>query len=237
MRHGIPARLRRSVPWTEVAPTWRDAKPGLIDTALERAQARPSGNWYVLAASSEIRGDRPFGRTVAGVEIVAWRTADGRLHAGPGECPHLGAPLCRAAVRGGALVCRWHGLALGAHGTAGWEPFAAHDDGVLAWVRLDAVGGETPLPAPVLAARPAASSSLDAVMTLTGRCEPEDVVANRLDPWHGAWFHPYSFVDLRVIEAPSEGTEDPALDRFLVQVSFRISRRVVVPVTSPHRVQ
>lgn len=226
---GIPVRLRRAVPWTQLVPTWRDAKPGLIEAALKRAQARPSGNWYVLAASSEVHRDRPLGRTVAGVEVVAWRTPDGRLHAGPGECPHLGAPLCRAAVHGGALVCRWHGLSLDERGAAGWDPFPAHDDGVLAWVRLDAAGGEQPLDAPVLPARPEATSSIDAVMTLTGRCEPEDVVANRLDPWHGAWFHPYSFVDLRVVEAPPDDG-DAASDRFLVEVSFRISRRVVVPV-------
>ncbi len=225
---GIPVRLRRSVPWTQLGPTWRDAKPGLIEAALTRAQARSSGNWYVLAASSEVHGDRPLGRTIAGVEIVAWRTADGRLHAGPGECPHLGAPLCRAAVHGGALVCRWHGLSLDERGAAGWVPFPAHDDGVLAWVRLDAVGGEQPLDAPVLPPRPEGASSIDAVMTLTGRCEPEDVIANRLDPWHGAWFHPYSFVDLRVVGTPDDG--DAAADRFLVQVSFRITRRVVVPV-------
>jgi hypothetical protein len=34
---------------------------------------------------------------------------------------------------------------------------------------------------------------------MTGVCEPEDVVANRLDPWYGVWFHPYSFTV--VIEA------------------------------------
>lgn len=226
---GIPIRLRRSVPWTQLGPAWQDAKPKLIEAALKRAHTRPSGNWYVLAASTEVRGDRPTGRTIAGVEVVAWRTPDGRLHAGPGECPHLGAPLCRAAVHGGALVCRWHGLSLGERGAAGWEPFPAHDDGVLAWVRLDAAGGEQPLDAPVLAARPDDAASVDAVMTLTGRCEPEDVIANRLDPWHGAWFHPYSFVDLRVVETPPDDG-DAATDRFLVEVSFRISGRVVVPV-------
>jgi hypothetical protein len=27
------------------------------------------------------------------------------------------------------------------------------------------------------------------------------MVANRLDPWHGTWFHPYAFVDLPVVDA------------------------------------
>jgi len=190
--------------WAGQEPTWRDARPGLIEQALKRAQARPSGNWFVLAASREIPRDKPFGRTIAGVEVVAWRTPDGALRAGPGECPHMGAPLCLAAVTRGKLVCRWHGLAIGARGVPGWDPFPAYDDGVLAWVRLDSAGAEDPLPAPVLARRPDPETSMDAVYTGIGRCEPEDVVANRLDPWHGAWFHPYSFVDLAVVDTDEQ---------------------------------
>lgn len=245
----IPFRRLPAWSWARQEPTWREAKPALIEAALKRAQARPAGNWFVIAASREIRPDRPFGRTVAGVEVVAWRGADGALHAGPGECPHLGAPLCRGAVHGGELVCRWHGLALGAGGGPGWDPFPAHDDGVLAWVRLDAVGGEEPLPAPVLGPRPDPATSIDAVYTAIGRCEPEDVVANRLDPWHGSWFHPYSFVGLQVVEEPdaqllAEGADpaagtagtgpagagSAAADRFVVEVAFRLTRRVGVPV-------
>ncbi|MGB8254316.1 MAG: 2Fe-2S ferredoxin, partial [Pseudonocardiaceae bacterium] len=66
----VPVRRLPAWTWSEQLPTWRDARPGLIEAALKRAQARPSGNWYVLAASREIRGDRPFGRTIAGVEVV-----------------------------------------------------------------------------------------------------------------------------------------------------------------------
>lgn len=235
----VPVRLLPAWSWDGQQPTWREARPGLIEAALKRAQARRSGNWFVLGASREITAQRPFGRTVAGVEVVAWRTPDGALHAGPGECPHLGAPLCQAAVRDGELLCRWHGLALGPDGGPGWDPLPSHDDGVLAWVRLDAVGGEEPLPAPVLPARPDPATSLDAVYTAVGRCEPEDVIANRLDPWHGSWFHPYSFVGLRVLAVPDTGPGaaadgaqpgDAGADRFVVEVAFRLTRRVGVPV-------
>ena len=228
----LPLRRLPAWTWAEQAPTWRDARPAVITAALKRAQGRPSGNWFVLAASREIRNDKPFGRTIAGIEVVAWRTPDGALHAGPGECPHLGAPLCHAAVTAGELVCRWHGLAIGARGVPGWNPFLAHDDGVLAWVRLDGQGGEEPLPAPVLARRPNPQTSMDAVFTGIGRCEAEDVIANRLDPWHGSWFHPYSFVGLRVVEEPgNESTDGPAdMDRFVVEVAFRLTRRIGIPV-------
>lgn len=229
-RRGLPLRRLSAPSWDKQTPTWQQARASIIDAALKRACARPSGNWFVLAASREVGSARPFGRTVAGVEVVAWRDTAGQVHAGPGICPHLGAPLCDGAVREGQLICRWHGLALDRRGFPGWTPFPAHDDGVLVWVRLDAVGGEEPLDAPVLARRPPRAGSIDAVATMIGRCEPEDVVANRLDPWHGAWFHPYSFANLRVLHAPDG--DDPDEDRFLVEVSFRLSRRIGVPVVA-----
>ncbi|MDX3098142.1 DUF5914 domain-containing protein [Streptomyces sp. ME19-03-3] len=220
--------------WQDQPPTWRAARPALIAAALERAQARPSGNWYVVGAGADVVGGRVTGRSVAGVEVVLWRDREGRVRAAPGACPHLGAPLCESFVRDGTIVCHWHGLALEPSGRPGWEPYPAHDDGLLVWVRLDAAGGEEPSPAPLVPARPAPGASLAAVMTAAGRCEPQDVLANRLDPWHGAWFHPYSFADLTVVEAPSaapgaDGT-GVAADRFLVDVSFRVRGRLGVPV-------
>ncbi|QKW25353.1 Rieske (2Fe-2S) protein [Streptomyces seoulensis] len=213
--------------WAAQPPTWRQARPALIADALKRASARPSGNWYVVAASREVRaGGPPFGRTVGGAEVVLWRAEGGEPHAGPGVCPHLGAPLRESRVVCGTLVCHWHGLALDGGPFAGWEPYPVHDDGVLVWVRLDAVGGEEPTRLPRVPGRPAPGGALDAVYTAVGRCEPQDVVANRLDPWHGAWFHPYSFVDLTVARPP-RGEAD---DVFVVDVSFRVAGRCVVPV-------
>ncbi|WP_151775430.1 DUF5914 domain-containing protein [Streptomyces abyssomicinicus] len=222
-----PLRRRRRSAWAAQTPTWRDARPGLIAQALKRASARPSGNWFVVGASRGMRAaDRPYGRTVGGSEVVLWRSDGGGLRAGPGACPHLGAPLRDSRVVCGTLVCHWHGLALRGGATAGWEPYPVHDDGVLVWVRLDAVGGEEPTALPLVPARPGTGSGVDAVYTGVGRCEPEDVVANRLDPWHGSWFHPYSFVDLTVARPP-RGEDD---DAFVVDVSFRVTDRLVVPV-------
>ncbi|MFJ8806678.1 DUF5914 domain-containing protein [Streptomyces sp. NPDC102490] len=244
-RGRLPLRLRRhAVPWQHQRPTWREARPAVIAGALERALARPSGNWYVLGASTDVRPTRPLSGTVAGEEVVVWRDARGRLVGGPGACPHLGAPLADSPVRCGTLVCHWHGLALDGAPFAGWEPLPVHDDGVLVWVRLDTVGEEPPTPAPFVPARPPRATALTAVWRGTGTCEPEDVVANRLDPWHGAWFHPYSFVDLTVVRAPGAtprdgeddadgaggGDGDGTGDRFVVDVSFRLTGRLVVPV-------
>jgi nitrite reductase/ring-hydroxylating ferredoxin subunit len=218
--------------WGRQQPTYAAARPALIDAAVKRAEARPSGNWFVLAASRQIRADRPYGMTVAGVEVVAWRDTEGRLIAGPGVCPHLGAPLAQAALDCGALVCRWHGLRIGPDTGAGWSPLPAYDDGVLAWVRLDAAGGEEPLGAPVVPARPPRGTSVASVTAMTGTCEPTDIVANRLDPWHGSWFHPYSFSRLSVLATPAELDTADKDDRFVVAVTFKVAPGLGVPVTA-----
>jgi nitrite reductase/ring-hydroxylating ferredoxin subunit len=222
-----PLRLRRRSAWAAQEPTWREARPELIAGALGRASARPTGNWFVVAASREVRqGGRPLGRTVGGAELVLWRSRTGDLRAGPGTCPHLGAPLREGRVVCGTLVCHWHGMTLDGTPFAGWDPYPAHDDGLLVWVRLDAIGGEEPSQRPPGPKRPVSDRALDSVFTAVGRCEPQDVIANRLDPWHGSWFHPYSFVDLTVARPPRDGEDDT----FVVDVSFRVSARLVIPV-------
>ena len=223
----IPVQIIPKMDWARQKPTFQDAQPALIDAALRRALARPSGNWYVFAASTDIRSDRPFGAKVAGVDVVAWRDEQGGLHVGPASCPHLGADLSTGKVECGGLICPWHGLKLEGRREFGWKPLPSHDDGVLVWVRLDKVGREQPLDAPVLPVRPS-GPQLAAVTRLEGVCEPSDVIANRLDPWHGAWFHPYSFAHLEVLSAPPVDADDDA-DIFQVAVTFHLGR-LGVPV-------
>jgi hypothetical protein len=212
--------------WTSQRPTYRDATPAIIQAALDRSQHRPTGNWYAFAASRDVRTRKPLGFNVAGVQLVAWRDQQSRLCVGPRACPHLGADLATAEVHNGDLICRWHGLCLGRDTDEyRWPLVPSHDDGVLAWVRLDAVGGEEPLDDPVIPTRPS-GGTLDAVATMVGTCEPSDIIANRLDPWHGAWYHPYSFTQLEVLSTPTE-----AVDTFLVAVTFRIGR-VGVPTVA-----
>jgi isorenieratene synthase len=126
----------------------------------------------------------------------------------------MGASLSCARVEEGRLICPWHGLALGPKGFPGWSLYEVHDDGVLTWVRLD---DEPDLTArPYLPPRP--TRHIDAVIRMEARCDPEDVIANRLDPWHGVHFHPYSFATLRVIEADDE------------RLKLRVAYRVLGPV-------
>jgi hypothetical protein len=230
-----PFELLPRMQWSQQQPTYRDAQPAVITAALERSQRRPSGNWYAVADSDSIR-NHPVSLRVAGKDLVAWRDEDGALHVGPGECPHLGADLSTGKIDCGALICPWHGLRLDGSRQFGWRPRPSHDDGVLAWVRLDDVGGEQPTDMPVVPARPD-GNRIHAVTRLVGTCEPRDIIANRMDPWHGSWFHPYSFTRLDVLSSPPSGDDLPEnLDRFLVAVTFRIGRLgipVIAEFTSP----
>ena len=107
--------------WSAQAPTFAEANPAVIRSALTRARRRPSGNWYAFAASSQIAA-QAWGGTVAGVQIVAWRGADGGLLVAPRACPHLGADLSTAPVECGTLVCPWHGLRLSDRRHGAWKP-------------------------------------------------------------------------------------------------------------------
>ncbi len=215
----IPLKILPRAAWASQRSTHRDAQPAMIEAALRRSQHKPTGNWYTFAASRAVRPGRPFGGRVAGIEIVAWRDSSGQLRVGPRSCPHLGADLATGVVTDGRLICRWRGLALdGTTRESGWCPLPGHDDGALVWVRLDKLGGEEPLDDPVIPVRPA-GATVTAVTSLVGVCEPTDIIANRLDPWHGGWFHPYSFTALEVLTTPTEQA-----DRFLVAVTFRIGR-------------
>ena len=225
VRARSPLRVRPEPPLPALTPTWADASVRRIAAALDRAQQRDAGGWFVVGRSSDVPdGPRAesITRVVAGREIALWRGSDGRLHAGPGACPHMGALLERCPVVGETVLCRWHGMAL-ADGRHGYREHPAYDDGVLAWVRLP-TSGETPAPAPRLPQRPDPERTIAAVYIGRMRCEPADVIANRLDPWHGAWFHPYAFSHLTLDESASDA------DRLVLDVTFRLGRTFGVPV-------
>ncbi len=210
---GLPAEL----PPELRGPDWVQANPRLIQEHLDRALAMPTGGWHAIDAARAI-GERPRAYEIAGLELVAWR-AGGELRVAPDACPHMGARLSDGHVRDGRLVCPWHGLELGDDRHGAWCPMEAHDDGVLAWVRLPEPG-EEPTARPLLSPRP--ETFIDSVMRMEASCEPRDVVANRLDPWHGVHYHPHTFKRLRVIGILE--------DRLLVRVVYGISDRLGIEV-------
>jgi vanillate O-demethylase monooxygenase subunit len=75
----------------------------------------PRNAWYVACTPDEIDG-KPLGRQICGERIVLFRGVDGKVAALDDFCPHRGAPLSLGFVRDGALVCGYHGLAMGCDG-------------------------------------------------------------------------------------------------------------------------
>jgi isorenieratene synthase len=197
------------IPDSSRAPDWQQARPRAIARALRTALERPHGNWYVVDASKRL-GEKPRRFRIAGEDLVAWRV-EGEMLIAPDACPHMGASLSQACVCEGKLICPWHSLALGKGGHGGWKRFAVHEDGVLTWVRI---GEEVPgVPTPVLPLRP--ENYLEGVVRLEVRCDPEDIIANRLDPWHGVHFHPYAFASLTVLDLDDE------------MVKVRVAKRLI----------
>jgi hypothetical protein len=225
VRHRVPVRYMPQTTPDNLRGTWREAKPARIEASLRDALRRPTHGWLVAAASADVPAGRTLLRTVAGREVVLWRDADGTALAGPGACPHLGARLDACDVVDGTVLCRWHGMPLGRDGSGDWRTFAAYDDGVLFWVRVGQVEeGASPTDRPVLATRPPLEESIASVISLAADCEPRDIVQNRLDPWHGAWLHPYAFSDLTVDDDASSD------DRLVLDVAYRLGRTFAVPV-------
>ncbi|MCY1055573.1 DUF5914 domain-containing protein [Nannocystis sp. SCPEA4] len=203
------------------APDWVQANPGRIDRALQRALALPGGGWFAVDARERI-GRTPRAYAVDGHELVLWRAGDGSVRAAPEACPHMGASLACARVRGDNLVCPWHGLELGDEPHGRWRPLPTHDDGVLVWVQMseETGGSEAASPAPILAPRP--DRFLAGVVRMEAECDPSDILANRLDPWHGAHYHPHSFARLKVL------ADEP--DHLLVRVAYRVLGPLAVEV-------
>jgi isorenieratene synthase len=57
---------------------------------------------------------------------------------------------------------------------------------------------------------------------MEAECDPRDVLANRLDPWHGVYYHPHTFRRLKVI-----GVEG---GRLLVRVVYGMTDRLGIEV-------
>lgn len=208
----------------DTRPDWQQADVHWIRRALARSQQLPSGGWYVLDAADSI-SDRPRRMHVLGLPLVVYRSGS-QLVAARDVCPHMGAALSEGYVCEGKLICPWHGLALGPGREGGLRPLRTYDDGHLAWLQLSAAHVLGGAPSAELSERPylpeRPAHGLSAVIRMEARCEPRDVVQNRLDPWHGAHYHPHSFGRLRVI--------DQEEDAITVRVAYKVAGPLAIEV-------
>ncbi|MBM4197075.1 MAG: Rieske 2Fe-2S domain-containing protein [Gammaproteobacteria bacterium] len=196
-------------PFVSSAPDWQQSSPRWIERALAIAKSRDCGGWHVVDTRRAV-GAQPRRYRIDGNDIVFWRDGT-ELRAAPDACPHLGASLSAGCVRDGELVCPWHGMRLGRSAHGSWKPLRTFDDGVLVWLQLPRPG-ETGSIEPAITTRP--ERCIDATVRMEAICEPDDVIANRLDPWHGVHYHPHSFRRLNVVEKRE--------DEITVRVAFGV---------------
>ncbi len=102
--------------------TLRANSPGAID--LRRIAAHPD-YWYPLAWSDELQAGKTLGRRFAGVPIVLYRGASGRLFALEDRCAHRQVPLHLGVVIGDELKCHYHGWTYNCSGKCVNVPYLA----------------------------------------------------------------------------------------------------------------
>jgi len=86
----------------------------------------PEG-WYFVASRKALNKAELIRKTWMGTEIVVWSDGEGGVCVNEAYCPHLGADLGPAAggrVRGGRLVCGFHGFEYDTAGHCIATPFA-----------------------------------------------------------------------------------------------------------------
>jgi phenylpropionate dioxygenase-like ring-hydroxylating dioxygenase large terminal subunit len=88
--------------------------------------------WYPIARSTEVTADKPLSVRLMSVPFVAFRDQAGAAHVLADTCTHRGGSLGAGKVKGGCVVCPYHG----------WE-FAG--DGKC--VRIPSLGDDAKMPA------------------------------------------------------------------------------------------
>ena len=192
----------------------------------------PEG-WYFVARRRSLARGTLIERPWLGRDIVAWCDEAGSVCVAEATCPHLGSSLGPAAggrVRGGRLVCPFHGFAYDAAGRCVSTPFADPPPSarlkvfeireiqglVFAWWSPEARPPRWTLPEPPAAER--AWSALE-FRSLRFPGHPQETTENSVDLTHLQHVHGYSDV---VCVGPT--TADGA--HFRTRFDFRRRRSV-----------
>ena len=70
---------------------------------------KPISEWIRVAGLNEIPPGEAKAVKLKQGRTIALFNVDGRMHATDNQCPHMGYPLTRGAIRHGILTCDWHG--------------------------------------------------------------------------------------------------------------------------------
>ncbi|GLU30438.1 aromatic ring-hydroxylating dioxygenase subunit alpha [Trinickia caryophylli] len=172
--------------------------------------------WYVACTPDEI-GGKPLGRKICGESLVLYRTEDGTVAALEDFCPHRGAPLSLGFVRGGNLVCGYHGLEVGCDGRTACMPGqrVAAFPAVRRFPVLECDGFIWVWPGDPEQADPAARHSLpwasDPAWAYGGglyhiRCDYRLMIDNLMDLTHETYVHANSIGQKEIDEAAPKTT-------------------------------
>jgi nitrite reductase/ring-hydroxylating ferredoxin subunit len=71
--------------------------------------AEEASRWICVGAYSDIPRGEARAVKLDGGRSIALFNVDGRIYATDNQCPHMGYPLTRGAIRQGILTCDWHG--------------------------------------------------------------------------------------------------------------------------------
>ena len=197
----------------------------------------PEG-WYFITSRQALQEAKLIQKTWMGENIVAWCDDDGRVCVAAAYCPHLGSylgPTAGGGIRGGRLVCPFHGYEYDATGqcvatpyadpprTAKLRVFETQEVGGLIFACWG-IGGRAPqwrLPADPL--QEAGWSGLD-IWTIRFPGHPQDTTENSVDMAHLRYVHGYHNVG-RVEQVLMDG---PCLES---RFDFKTKRRIAKVAT------
>jgi nitrite reductase/ring-hydroxylating ferredoxin subunit len=156
-------------------------------------------SWFAVARASEVPPGTVKAIHLMGHRLVVFRTADGRLAAMDGACPHLGGSLAQSGVvEGGVLRCRLHGFCFDAAGDCtetgyGTKPPALKARTYPVRELLGTIlvyfhgGAEEPTWEPPLVDGDEWSRPTHDVFSLTSH--PQEIAENAVDTGHLTWIH------------------------------------------------
>ncbi len=184
--------------------------------------------WYVAAISSTVRQELQAVRML-GVDLVLYRTGDGKPVALEDACPHRKLPLSMGRLVGDTVECGYHGLTFDASGkcvaaptqnrvppTAVVNTYSAVDRYGLLWVWMgDSEEADESL---LLEIENYDNPGWHITNgdSLVCECNYLYLVDNLLDPSHVAWVHRTSFA--------AAGTEDTPLEMEELEDGLVVSR-------------
>ncbi len=118
---------------------WRTVMPAELSISTSQAPAADQfvdypACWYLFGASADVR-KRPVSKKILGRQLVAFRTASGKLTVMDANCAHMGADLGCGHIVGETIQCPFHSWRYGADGVCKHVP-GAGGNGIPSFARL-----------------------------------------------------------------------------------------------------